>query len=182
MCSDDIVTKEEIDVSMFQLVYGIPPARKKKMKNLKTKVIIAALVGSFAVAFAAFADGPPFPATWYRAGSVTFGKFIHLTDIKNTITALAGGAQSATATTLQAVNEVTVVASSNDSITLPTPVSPFGINFFITNSAASNALKIFGVTPVTINGIGTATGYSLAAGKAAHCISVSATNYACVGP
>lgn len=150
--------------------------------RLKTAFLLVGLALGSTITYSAFANGPPYPGTWFRSGSVTFGEYLHFTDITNTITALAGGAQSATATTLTAVNEVTVVASSNDSITLGTPVAPFGRIRIITNSAASNALKIFGVTPVTINGISTATGYVLSAGKSALCISVSATNYACVGP
>lgn len=154
------------------------------MKN-KFSYYFSVLVASIGLGVAgayALGAGPPTPGTWFRAGPVSFGSGFHLTDITNTITALAGGAQSATATNLTIVDDVTTVASSNDSITLPAPLAPYGRQIFISNSAASNALKLFVVTPGTVNGIATATGYSLAAGKAAHCISVSSTNWQCAGP
>lgn len=147
------------------------------------KAIIAAAFCSLVLGVAAIAAGPPTPGSWYRAGLVSFGSGVHFTDITTSITALAGGGQSATATSgLSLVNQVTTVASANDSITLPAPVAPYGRNRFIGNSASTNALKIYVVTPGTINGLATATGYTLAAGKATRCIDVSATDVLCAGP
>lgn len=147
------------------------------------KIILGVLFGLSVTAGVAFAVGAPAPGTWYRQGSVTLGAGLHFTDIANALTALAGGAQAATATsTLAEVSEFTTVASGNDSATLPTPVSPYGRTRFIFNSASTNAMKIFAVTPTTVNGITTATGYALAAGKGALCVELSATNWGCVGP
>ncbi len=149
---------------------------------MRNKILITVAALSVAIGVSAIAGGPPAPGTWYRSGSITLGQGLHFTDILAAQTALAGGAQATTATTLSQVTEYTTVTSNNDSVTLPAPVAPYGRTRFISNSAASNAIKIFVITPGTVNGITTATGYSLAAGKTALCIELTATNWGCVGP
>lgn len=145
------------------------------------KIIFGLIIGLGIVGIAE-AVGPPAPGTWYRAGAVSLGAGLHFTDISSALTALVGGAQSASATTTSEVNYYNTVGSANDSATLAAPVAPYGRTRFIVNAAASNAMKIFAVSPATINGIATATGYSLAAGKSALCIELSATQWGCVGP
>ena len=150
----------------------------------------AVALGFFAalvISVVALADnGPPVPGTWYRSGPVTFGAGFYLTHISAALTAFAGGGQQTTATTVTEVNQFTTVASANDSVTLSCTAP--GQTRLIANSAASNALKIYALTPGKVNGIATATGYSLAAGKGALCFAVATTatanacDWGCVGP
>jgi hypothetical protein len=139
------------------------------------------------VAFATTQTGSPVPGTWFRSGPVTLGAGLYLTHISTALTALAGGAQASTESpTVTEVNQFSTVASGNDSLTLGCDAA--GKTRVIGNSAASNAMKIFAITPGTVNGIATATGYSLAAGKAALCVAVvktstaNACNWICAGP
>lgn len=131
----------------------------------------------------------PFPVagTWYRAGPVTFGAGVYLVHITTGLTAKAGGGQQTSESpTLTEVDEVTTVASGNDSVTMACKAA--GQTRFITNAAASNSLKLYAISPGTINGIATATGYTLAVGKATSCVATaltttaSACNWLCVGP
>lgn len=148
------------------------------------------IIGFLAVAGVAFATtqtGAPVSGSWFRAGDVTLGKTLYLTHISTALTALAGGAQaSSESPTVTEVNQFSTVASSGDSLTLGCTAA--GQTRIVGNSAASNAMKIFAKSPGTVNGIATATGYSLAAAKAAVCVSVATTstanacNWICAGP
>lgn len=96
-----------------------------------------------------------------------------LRNYSDTITALAGGAQSALTPVLAlGVNKITTVASANDSVVLP-PSKP-GSVCFITNTTVTAAQIFANLTSSlpsnvedTINGTAGATGVSLAAGKTA---------------
>lgn len=155
------------------------------MKAIKVLAVILG-VGIVGVAFAA--AGPPVPNSWYRAGNVSLGQLLYFTNISSSLTAVAGGAQGASALPAgQAeVTRIGTVASSNDSTTLSCTAD--GQTQFIQNAAASNATKVFAISPGKINGIATNTGYSLAAGKAALCLAVATTatanacDWLCVGP
>ncbi len=148
---------------------------------------IASLITVYAYATATTANSFPPPDTWYRAGSVSLGKGLYFLNITTGLTAHAGGSQQTTETpALTEVNEVTTSASSNDSLTLSCKAA--GQTRFLENAASSNAVKAYALTPGTINGIATATGYSIAAGKAALCLATATTttanacNWLCVGP
>ncbi len=79
------------------------------------------------------------------------------------ITALAGGALSASTPVLTlGANTVTTVASSADSVVLPSAVA--GSVVFVANAGAS-AMQVFGKGSDTINGTAGATGISVANNK-----------------
>ncbi len=85
---------------------------------------------------------------------------LYFTGGQRGLTALVGGAQAGTQLVF-GMNVVSTVTSGNDSAQLP-PATGSGGVVIVKNSAASNSLQIFGTTPDTINGIGTATGVALA--------------------
>lgn len=158
---------------------------KTKLKFLSIIFLLAGSASVYATATTAVPFPPP--GTWYRPGGVSLGSGLYFLHITTGLTATAGGAQGTTQTpTVTEVNEFTTVTSSGDSLTLTCDAA--GKTRFIENAAATNAMKIFSVTPGTINGISTGTGYSLAAGKAALCVATAKTttanvcNWACVGP
>lgn len=76
----------------------------------------------------------------------------------DSLTAHAGGTQAAALLLTASVNNVTIVATTGDSVKLP--VSAPGLNISIINSAASNSMQVFGSGTDTINGVATATGVS----------------------
>lgn len=80
----------------------------------------------------------------------------------NALTAHAGGTQAAALLLPSAINNVTTVASAADSVKLP--ASAAGLNIIVVNSAATNAMQVYGSGTDTINGVATATGVSQAAG------------------
>ena len=97
-------------------------------------------------------------ATGYSGSLQTFSSVTGLT-------AHAGGGQ-ASATLLTAMqNQVTTVASAADSVKLP--ASAPGMEITVINSAAVNAMQLFGTGTDTINGVASGTGVSVAAGKQA---------------
>lgn len=155
---------------------------------MKRIIFAVATLFCLTTAYAATTANPfPPPGTWYRAGPVSLGAGLYFLHITTALTAKAGGTQQAAESpAVTEVNEFTTVASANDSLTLGCNAA--GQSRFIENAAASNAMKIFAVTPGTVNGIATATGYSLAAGKSALCVATAATttakacNWMCVGP
>lgn len=89
-----------------------------------------------------------------------------LAGIETGLTAHAGGTQAA-ALALSAskpIHEVTTVGSANDSISLPLATGSGAIHW-VKNSAAANSLQLFGAGTDTIDGVATATGVAVAAGK-----------------
>jgi hypothetical protein len=77
-------------------------------------------------------------------------------DVKTAVTALAGGAApTLEANTLGAINNVTVVATDNDSVILPAGM-PQGSLVFVFNQDAGQDIRIYPNTGATIQG-GTAT-------------------------
>lgn len=81
------------------------------------------------------------------------------------LTALAGGGRTGSPTLSAGFNEVTTVATAADSVQLP--VALYGLEIFVHNGAASNAMQVFANGSDTINGTAGATGVSQAAGKGA---------------
>jgi hypothetical protein len=81
------------------------------------------------------------------------------------LTAHVGGAQAAALALTTVINRVTTVGSAADSVKLP-PSAP-GLQITVINAAATNSMQVFGSGTDTINGVATATGVALAAGKSA---------------
>lgn len=83
------------------------------------------------------------------------------------VTAHAGGTQAA-AFALSATasfHDVTVVGTAADSVKLPLATGSGNIHW-VKNSAAVNSLQLYGAGTDTIDGVATATGVAIAAGKA----------------
>jgi hypothetical protein len=83
----------------------------------------------------------------------------------DTITAKAGGGQSAATPLTTPLNRITIVASANDSVTLP--LSQPGMTFTVTNAAAANSLNVFPNTGEIINALGANAAFALVANKTA---------------
>lgn len=82
------------------------------------------------------------------------------------LTAHAGGGQ-ASAQALDATksfHEVTTVGTAADSVKLPAATGSGNLHI-VKNSAASNSLQVFGQSTETIDGVASATGVAVAAGK-----------------
>lgn len=87
----------------------------------------------------------------------------------NSLTAHSGGGQGSALALTKQINNVATVAAPADSVKLP--VSVAGRTITIINSAATNAMQVFGAGTDTINGVATGTGVSQAAG--------TVVNYTC---
>ena len=75
----------------------------------------------------------------------------------NGLTAHAGGGQASALALTSGINNVTTVATANDSVKLP--VSAAGMEILVINDSA-NAMQVFGAGTDTINDIASATGVS----------------------
>lgn len=86
--------------------------------------------------------------------------------IETPITAHAGGTQAAglNLSTTKSFHEVTTVGTAADSVLLPAATGSGNIHW-VKNSAAANSLQIFGQATETIDGVASATGVAIAAGK-----------------
>lgn len=95
--------------------------------------------------------------------------------IENTITAHAGGSQAAglNLSAAKSLHNVTVVGTAADSVLLPAATGSGNIHW-VKNSAATNSLQLFGQATETIDGVTSATGVAVAAGKSRICIDVAA--------
>jgi hypothetical protein len=92
--------------------------------------------------------------------------------VANTLTATAGGTQAAALALTAGVNRITVVATAADSVRLPAMVP--GQLAIVINSDAADSTQVFGAGTSTINGVATATGVALAAGKTGIYVAVTA--------
>lgn len=97
-----------------------------------------------------------------------------LLGVETNLTAHAGGTQAAALLldALKSVHNVTTVASAADSIKLPLANGSLSLHL-IKNSAATNSLQVFGSGTDTVDGVATATGVAIAAGKSRMCIDVA---------
>lgn len=125
----------------------------------------------FTAQFLGVAEGPWFNEIIDRVNGLVSGALqlaasvfsLTYANVATAITAHAGGGQ-ASATLLSAlVNSVDTVATAADSVKLPVPTK-VGQVCIISNTTA-NATQVFGSGTDTINGVATATGVSLPAGK-----------------
>lgn len=85
-----------------------------------------------------------------------------VTSAADALTAHSGGGQASALQLSALVNNITTVAVAADSVKLM--ASYAGAVQIACNSAASNAMQVFGTSPDTINGVATGTGVSQAAG------------------
>lgn len=94
------------------------------------------------------------------------------------LTALAGGAQTGATLLSYGANEVSTVASANDSVMLPVAIG--GKVVFLANTHASNSAQVFGQvsTGDTINAVATGTGVAVANGKNAVFFCIQSSNSA----
>jgi len=93
--------------------------------------------------------------------------------VEDTITAHAGGTQAAAYVLTKSVSRVTVVATAADSVRLKAVVP--GEMVIVINSDSTDSLQVFAASTGTINGVATATGVALAAGKVGIYFAVTAT-------
>lgn len=86
--------------------------------------------------------------------------------IETGLTAHAGGGQgSALALSAsKSFHEVTTVGTAADSVALPAATGSGNLHW-VKNSAAANSLQVFGQATETIDGVASATGVAVAAGK-----------------
>lgn len=95
------------------------------------------------------------------------------------LTAHSGGTQAAALALAAApttVHEVTTVGAAADSVKLPLATGS-GVVHVVKNSAAVNSMQLYGSGTDTIDGVATATGVAVAAGKARYCIDATAGNW-----
>ena len=94
--------------------------------------------------------------------------------IEDTITAAAGGTQAGALalSSTKTVHNITTVASAADSTKLPLATGSGAIHW-VKNSAAANSTQLFGSGTDTIDGVATATGVAIAAGKSRICVDIA---------
>jgi hypothetical protein len=92
--------------------------------------------------------------------------------VQNGLTAHAGGGQASALALTATYCRVTTVATAADSVKLIPAV--IGAQQTVRNDAATNSMQLFGSGTDTINGVATATGVAVAAGKQAELTCYSA--------
>jgi len=103
--------------------------------------------------------------TWQTEGLATgYSGSFQTQSAKDSIVALAGGAQAGTALTAM-INRIITVVTAADSVQLP--VSAPGISIVVVNAAAVNSLNVFPQTGDAINAIAANGAFAVAAGKTA---------------
>lgn len=85
-----------------------------------------------------------------------------ITSSQDTITATPAGTQANSFQLTAAISRVTIVANANDGVKLPP--AKVGTTVVVMNSAATNAMQVFGSGTDTINAVAFATGVSQLAG------------------
>lgn len=121
--------------------------------------------------------------------SIFWVGFLKLTTT-DALTAFAGGGQTSALQLDSAYNRVSTVASSGDSVKLPSCVAganktgigtaalpsgnTIGLMVFVTNAAAANSMNVYPQTGDAINALGANAAYAMAANKTAGFICGSA--------
>lgn len=85
--------------------------------------------------------------------------------VLDNLTAKAGGGQANALLMTAAINRITTVASSGDSVKLPASLA--GLDVVVINAAAANAMNVFGQTGDIINALSANSAFSVAANKVA---------------
>ena len=113
------------------------------------------------------------PATPLSPNNIGDNRYLAGTNTETGITATSGGTQAAAYALSAQISRVDVAAAPGDSVLLPeiqqwangdARPGAVGQLVFVRNATA-NAVQVFGASTDTINGVATATGISLPAGK-----------------
>ena len=88
------------------------------------------------------------------------------------VTAVAGGGQSALATITTTLTRIGTVATAGDSLTLP-KAAP-GLRYKVKNAAASNSANIFPFLGDQINALAVNSAFALASAKSAEFVCITA--------
>lgn len=98
-----------------------------------------------------------------------------LASLETGLTAHAGGTQAAALalTATKIIHNVTVVGTDADSVKLPAATGSGSIHI-IKNSDAAQSLQLYGASTETIDGVASATGIAVAAGKAVIVLDIAA--------
>lgn len=112
------------------------------------------------------ADGTALFSVAKTTGHVAMASGLIGLSVENTLTAAAGGTQAGALalSATKAVHNVTVVATAADSVKLPAATGS-GKMHWIKNSDAADSLQLFAAATETIDGVASATGVAIAAGK-----------------
>lgn len=105
--------------------------------------------------------------------ALSLSGFLKLGNIASSLTAHSGGGQASALALTKPVNVVSTVAVAADSVKLPASTGK-GQVVIVSNQAAANSMQLFGAGTDTINGVATATGIAVAAGKTALCVDFGA--------
>lgn len=101
---------------------------------------------------------------WYSNGIGTgFAGQFPTVSFADALTAHAGGGQGAGTAITTVMSRFTVVASANDSATLP--ASKPGMQLTVINAAGANSMNVFPAAGEQINALGANAAFALAAGK-----------------
>jgi hypothetical protein len=108
-------------------------------------------------------------------GATTLSAALNLAGIETSLTAHAGGTQAAALAldTTKAVSVVTTVGTAADSVKLAAATGS-GRTKVVSNQAAANSMQLYAASTETINGVASATGVAVAAGKSALCVDYAA--------
>lgn len=98
--------------------------------------------------------------------------FLDQMSTRSGVTATAGGGQANAVQITERFTRVTTVGTAADSIKLP-PAVP-GVDVFVVNAAATNAMNVFPQTGQYINALAVNTALSVAANKAVHFVCITA--------
>jgi len=112
------------------------------------------------------------------SAGLSAGTSFALAGIETSLTAHVGGGQGS-ALALSAtkmIHNVTTVGSANDSVILPAATGSGKIHL-IKNSAAANSLQLYAASTETIDGVTSATGVAIAAGKSRLVVDGAAGNW-----
>jgi len=123
----------------------------------------------------------PFPIRWFSLiNGNTLNQLFGAPQFsaENGITATAGGTKAAARLLKATINQISVCASSSDSVKLPANPQPGNVVFIANDGAQST--QIFGSNSDTIDAVATATGVPLAAAARSlfFCHSVSSAGVA----
>lgn len=107
----------------------------------------------------------------FIAGDQFEEAFVGTRSVRDGITAAAGGGQASATPLLAQLNRVTVVASANDSVKLPSCAGGLnlGVEITVVNAAAVNSMNVFPASGGTeqIDSLGANAAKAVAAGKTA---------------
>ncbi len=114
-----------------------------------------------------------------HSGNVTFSGNAIVYPGQTGITAFAGGGQASATALTKDINFVTTVATTNDSVKLPTAALALSVTVY---NLGASSLRIYPASGGAIDSLGTNVGYDLAAGQSATFEGQSTTQWRSKGP